>query len=499
MMVRRFGSVMKTTAVRLSALYVLLFGLVAVCLALYMTNLSISMLTEQTRQALEEEVANIEESYQRGGIALLVRTIDRRSRQPGAFLYLIAEEQGQILAGNVRSIGSELLIGTGHEAIQVLYSRLEEGGEERIHKAMALVIDLPNRMKLMVGRDMGDPQRFVEVIQQAFLLALAVMAIGAFLIWFFVGRKGLQRIDNIAKASQKLMQGDLSGRLPETGTGDEFDRLSQNLNIMLERIEALNGSLRQMSDNIAHDLRTPLTRLRNRAEEALSHGKKDAHYRDALSGIITESDQLMATFNAILMISRLESGQKTEQLELANIRLIMEETIEFYQPVAEEAGAVLCGAKMWDAHLYLNRQLIAQALFNLVDNAIKYAPKDDTQSVTITIFMEQKLDELWLVVADSGTGIPEHEHEKVFERFYRLEKSRTQPGSGIGLSLASAIAKLHHGRLLLENNEPGLRAILAFPYEAKTVPDSSPPQHDLPHITEQQSHEGKDENGHILA
>jgi len=454
---------MKTTAVRLSALYLLLFGLVALSLALYMTSLSVSILNEQTQLALREELDNIEASYQRGGIAYLVRTVDRRSRQPGAFLYLIADESGQILAGNVRSIELDLLNGAGQESATFLYSRLEEDGEQRVHKAMALVIDLPNDMKLMVGRDMGDPERFVETIREAFLLALVAMAVGALLIWFFVGRKGLQRIDNIAKASQRLMEGDLSGRLPQSGTGDEFDRLSHNLNIMLERIEALNNGLRQVSDNIAHDLRTPLTRLRNRAEEALARGKKLTDYREALGAVIAESEQIIATFNAILLISRLEAGDESEHLEPLNIRPIIEEALEFYQPVAEEVGAQLASGKIWDEDIRSNRQLITQALFNLVDNAIKYAANDGQRNILITIFMRQSQEGLQLIVADNGSGIPENEREKVVERFYRLEKSRTEPGSGIGLSLVSAIMKLHGGHLILEDNEPGLRAILHFP------------------------------------
>jgi len=462
-MPRRFYSLIKTTAVRLSALYLLLFGLVAVCLALYMTSLSVSILNEQTQLALEEEIGNIEASYQHGGIAYLMRTVDRRSRQPGAFLYLVADERGQIFAGNVRSIESGLLNGTGGESATFLYSRLEEDGEQRVHKAMALVIDLPNDMKLMIGRDMGDPERFVETIRKAFMLALVAMAVGAFLIWFFVGRKGLQRIDNITKASQRLMGGDLSGRLPQSGTGDEFDRLSHNLNIMLERIDALNNGLRQVSDNIAHDLRTPLTRLRNHAEEALAHGKKQDDYREALGGIIAESEQIMSTFNAILMISRLEAGDESAHLELLNIRPIIEDTLEFYQPVAEEAGVQLSSCEMWDMEISLNRQLIAQALFNLVDNAIKYAVHGEQENITVTVFMRQFHDSLQLVVSDNGGGIPENEREKVVERFYRLTISRTEPGSGIGLSLVSAIMKLHGGRLILEDNKPGLRAILHFP------------------------------------
>jgi len=457
---------LRTTAVRLSALYILLFGLVAIGLATYMMRLSVSMLSEQTLHSLAEEVANIEASYQRGGIALLVRTIDRRSRQPGAFLYLIADNQGRLLSGNVRSIDTGLLMATGSQGRAFLYSRLEEGGETRQHRALAIVIDLPNQMKLMVGRDMGDPDAFVEVISKAFIIAFAAMVLGAVLIWLFIGRRALQRIDMITKASKRLLGGDLSGRLPEAGGDDEFDRLSRNLNIMLERIEQLEGGLREVSDNIAHDLRTPLTRLRARAEAALRPKNKIADYRAALAEIISESEQLIILFNALLMISRIEAGTQSGSLVRQNIRPIIEEAAEFYEPVAEEAGIILTLGNLQDAEIDLNRELVAQTLFNLIDNALKYAPYRQ-EKVEITISMQCNQDEVRVIIADNGEGIPLPEREKVLQRFYRLEKSRTRPGSGIGLSLANAVMKLHHGRLILEDNEPsGLCAALIFPIGA---------------------------------
>jgi len=462
-MLKSFFPLLRTTAVRLSALYILLFGLVAVGLALYMMRLSVSMLSEQSLHMLTEEMANIEMSYQRGGIALLARTIDRRSRQPGAFLYLIADNEGRLLAGNVRSIDQELLTETGRQGRAVLYSRLEESGAVRQHKALVLVVNLPNQMNVMVGRDMGDGEAFIEVIRKAFILAFGTMVLGAVLIWFFVGRRALQRIDIITKASKRLMNGDLSGRLPEAGGGDEFDRLTRNLNIMLERIEQLNNGLREVSDNIAHDLRTPLTRLRARAEAALRSQNNQDDYRAALYDVIAESEQLINTFNAILMISRIEAGTGIEDLTLQNIRQQVEEAFEFYEPVAQEAGVKLTLGAVFDADIKFNRELVMQSLFNLLDNALKYVPCAQKKT-EVTLFMQRTEKELCLIVADDGEGIPLSARDDVLKRFYRLEKSRSQPGSGIGLSLADAVMKLHNGQLRLEDNKPtGLRVILSFP------------------------------------
>ncbi len=288
------------------------------------------------------------------------------------------------------------------------------------------------------------------------------MGVGALLIWFFVGRRALKRIDEVSRASQRIMDGDLTGRLPVNGSGDEFDRLSSNLNVMLGRILELNEGLKQVSDNIAHDLKTPLTRLRNRAEEALSGKKAGPEYREALEDIIGESDQLIRTFNAILMISRLEAGYSAENLENMSVASIVSDVAEMYEPVAEDAGATLTLSTLDDAPLHINRELVGQTVSNLVDNAIKYALSGENPAV-VTLSMERDSQWVRIVVADNGPGIPEDKREQATERFVRLEESRTQPGSGLGLSLAKAVMKLHGGALRLEDNGPGLRAVLEFP------------------------------------
>lgn len=464
---------MRTTAVRLSALYVILFGLVAVGLSIYMTSLTVSMLTDQTEQTLNEEVINIERAYQHGGLPLLVRTIDRRSRQPGAFLYLIADPQGRFLAGNVASIEAGLLTNSGLLHNSVVYSRFGDSGEKIEHRAIVTVIDLPNGMKLLVGRDIGEPEKFITIIRKALMIAFAAMAAGALLIWFFVGRRALRRIDQVTAASQRLMAGDLTGRLPVSGAGDEFDRLSANLNVMLERIEELNNGLRQVSDNIAHDLKTPLTRLRNRADEALLRRSKTADYRQTLEAIIAESDQLIRTFNAILMISRIEASTSFEHLEKLDARPIVEDVGELYGPVAEEAGVKFEMGKTFDVDLFLNRELLAQALINLIDNAIKYGATSQTKP-KISLSMEDNGDHVAVIVSDNGPGIAATDRERVTKRFVRLEDSRTKPGFGIGLSLAKAVMKLHGGELILEDANPGLKAILLFP---KLQKQSCPIEH----------------------
>lgn len=481
-------AIMKTTAARLSALYLLLFALCAVLLVFYMTSLSARMLTAQTQETINDEVLGLAHAYQRGGLPVLVRVVEQRSRQPGANLYLIADANGQILTGNVQSLEPGVLETDGWTTEPFSYRRFGEGELERQrnpaaadqnampsdpndaqvegekgHNAIALVLRLPNQMIMLVGRDLGEPERFRAVIRRALTLALGMMGLGGLLIWFFVGRAALKRIDSVSEASRRIMGGDLTGRLPVTGAGDEFDRLSENLNSMLARIATLNEGLKQVSDNIAHDLKTPLTRLRNRAEATLSGKHKTSDYRQALEGTIAESDQLIKTFNAILMISRLEAGYSSESTNRVDLAAAVRDVVELYEPVAEEACVAIETAVEGDFAVNGNRELIGQALSNIVDNAIKYST-DATDKPTVRVTLERVVGEIRLSVTDNGHGIPDDaDRARATERFVRLEKSRSQPGSGLGLSLAKAIMTFHNGRLDLLPVNPGLSVIMSFP------------------------------------
>lgn len=468
-------AIMKTTAARLSALYLLLFTLCAMALVFYMTSLSAHMLTAQTQDTINEEVVGLARAYQRGGLPTLVRVVEQRSRQPGANLYLIADANGQILTGNVRSLEPGVLDNEGWTSRPFHYQRFGEGDLDRLragqadmegrdgHNAVAMVLRLPNQMIMLIGRDLGEPERIRGVVRRALMLALGMMGLGGLLIWFFVGRAALKRIDNVSEASRRIMGGDLTGRLPVTGAGDEFDRLSENLNTMLARIATLNEGLKQVSDNIAHDLKTPLTRIRNRAESTLAGKRSAADYRAALEATIAESDHLIKTFNAILMISRLEAGYSAEPLSPVDLKESIRDVVELYEPVAEEAGVGLEVEDMGSVVVNGNRELIGQALSNIIDNAIKYSV--DASSVPkVRVSLEQGAGRVRLIVTDNGQGIPDAaDRERATERFVRLEKSRSQPGSGLGLSLAKAVMKFHNGRLELLPADPGLSVVMDFP------------------------------------
>lgn len=473
----RLSALMKTTAARLSALYLLLFGVCAIGLVVYMTSVSVRILVTQTQETINEESMSLVRAYERGGLPFLVRVVEQRARQPGANLYLIADPNGRILSGNVESLEPGVLETVGWTSRPFFYKRYGERGPlqppaddggppapgaQPPHAAMALVLRLPNQLIMLVGRDLGEPERFRSVVQRALILALGTMGLGAFLIWYFVGRTALRRIDSVSEASRRIMGGDLTGRLPVTGASDEFDRLSENLNTMLARIAVLNEGLKQVSDNIAHDLKTPLTRLRSRAETTLSRARGESDYRAALEATIAESDQLIRTFNAILMISRLEAGYSAEQTETLDLTQVVADVVELYEPLAEESGVAL--ETRIDGNLVVdgNRELLAQALSNVVDNAIKYcAGHAETPLVRVTA--TRAGGDVRIEISDNGPGIAPEDRGRATERFVRLEQSRSQPGSGLGLSLAKAVMGFHQGSLSLGDAAPGLKVIMTVP------------------------------------
>ncbi|MGO4439664.1 sensor histidine kinase [Rhizobium sp. RAF56] len=463
----RFRVLFKSTPVRLSALYILLFGLCAAVLVFYVTALSERLLTGQIRDAVQQEVTQVKRAYDAGGLNLLLRTMERRSRQPGANLYVIASPTGEILAGNVAGVQPGVFTEEGWTELPFRYERYGEGTNERRNLAIANIFVLDSGLHILIGRDLGEPERFRLLVRQALMLALAIMGVGALVIWYGIGRNALKRIDRLTEASRKIMAGDLSQRLPFGGSGDEFDRMSDSLNTMLERIERLNEGLRQVSDNIAHDLKTPLTRLRNKAADAIDSGDGEGR-RVALEGIIGESDQLIRTFNALLMISRVEAGSMAAEMSAVDLSSIVGDSAELYEPVAEEAGLTLKAEIEPGIEVQGNRELIGQAIFNLIDNAVKYAAGCHG-AAEMTLKLQRGADGVRLSVADHGPGVPADKRADVVKRFFRLDESRSKPGTGLGLSLVEAVMELHGGRLELSDTVPdapsarGLTATIVFP------------------------------------
>ena len=467
-----FGKLIRTTAFRLTLVYLLLFALFAASLLAFFAWNTRRLITEQITVTVNAEIGEINQIYERRGIVGVYRTIANRALRPGANLYLVTMPNGQAVGGNVGSLAPGVMGTIGWS--ETAYRRLDEN-DKADHRALVHVSELPNGFRLLIGRDLDERRRLFSIVAkgtQWSLLVMLVLGIGG---GIFVSRRVLRRIDAMTGTTQRIMAGDLTGRLPVGRSGDELDRLAENLNAMLERIEALMNGLKEVSDNIAHDLKTPLTRLRNRAEEALARSGSEADYRAALERTIEESDGLIRTFNALLMIARAESGQARGNMDDFDAADVAKGIHELYEPLAEEDGMTLT-VRAEPSLLHGNRELISQALANLVENAIKYGKPDTVvqpldaaaaaSAREILIEARREGDSVLLSVTDHGPGIPESDRKHAVERFVRLEASRTLPGSGLGLSLASAVATLHGGELRLGDAHPGLVATLAIPARA---------------------------------
>jgi signal transduction histidine kinase len=353
--------------------------------------------------------------------------------------------------------------------VEFVYSRPAPGGVET-RLAFANVFRLPGGYRLIVGRDIEDRRELARLIRSAMLWGLGVMALFGLGGGYWVSRKLLARIDAVAATTRTIMNGDLTGRLPVNGSGDELDRLSESLNLMLARIEQLMAGLREVSDNIAHDLKTPLNRLRNRVEAALREPYGEAPYREALERTIEEADGLIKTFNALLSIARLEAGAGGDHKETLDVAALVRDVAELYEPVAEERGLMLRAEVVAPIFTLADRQLLGQAIANLIDNAIKYGAPErgdggNGARPEVNVTAEAKGAMAEIAVTDRGPGVPAAERGRVLDRFVRLEASRSEPGSGLGLSLVAAVARLHGGTVRLEDNQPGLRVILSLPSE----------------------------------
>ncbi|TVR11357.1 MAG: sensor histidine kinase [Salinarimonadaceae bacterium] len=458
------GRLFRTTAFKLSLFYLAIFAVTIFLTLGYVAWNAQRLVNAQVIDAIEAEITGLAEQFERGGVRQLVRTINRRSRTPGASLYLITTRGGASIAGNVENISPRLLETPGQRRIEYQQAAGEEV-EPRVHRAVVRVYHLPGGFRLLVGRDLEENERLREVIRRAFGWSVLLVGLFGGLGAWVVSKRMLKRVDDMTQTTRGIMAGDLGGRLAVAGTRDELDRLAESLNAMLDRIGELLTGMRQVSDNIAHDLKTPLTRLRNRADEALRTARSPDELRAALEATIEESDNLIRVFNALLMIARLEAGAAADMVVGYDAAEVVGGVAELYEAAAEEAGMRLVADVSPDLPVKGSRELLGQAVANLIDNAIKYGRRKDGNGEpdTIAVSARREGERVLIDVTDHGPGIPEADLERAQERFVRLESARTRPGFGLGLSLVAGVARLHDGSLLLENAGPGLKATLDLP------------------------------------
>lgn len=454
----RRGHFLATSTFRLALLYAMLFGLsVLVLLGIFYWGAD-RALERQTSQAIEAEIQALHERYRAAGLGGLTQAIIERAARPrlSDMLYLLATPGGAVLAGNMTDWPERVRRVDGWLVFAV--ERRWQTGEVEQSQARARSFELPQGLRLLVGRDSRERQslrRFMLEASAWSMAAIVLLGIGGGLV---LSRRVLGRIDAVARVAEEIRKGAVSSRVALTGTGDEFDRLAETLNRMLDEIERLVASIRGVTVNIAHDLKSPLARLRGRLEMAMRADAPPAERNTTIEAAIADADGLIATFNALLSIAEAQSGRSPAEMVELELAGLVEDASDLYEPLAEERGLALEVESAPGAIVVANRQLLFQALANLIDNALKYTPAGGVVRIRTGIGP----DGPELAVADQGPGIPEADRARVIEPLVRLDQSRGTPGSGLGLSLVDAIARLHGAELRLEDNRPGLKARLIF-------------------------------------
>jgi len=463
--------VLSSFTFRLAVLYVLLLGVSVAILLGFIYWSTAGFMARQTDATIGAEVQGLAEQYRRRGLTgLSVIIAERAARDPaGAGVYLLADEQYQPLVGNVEAWPAAEPNDDGWVNFRLRQPvDSEHGGAAQAHAARAKVFRLRGGLRLLVGRDIRELAATRNLIQDALAWGLAITAALALLGGWLMSAGVVRRIETVNEVGREIIDGDLSRRVPSDGSGDEFDQLAVNLNRMLVRIEALMASVRQVSDNIAHDLRTPLSRLHTKLSQlrATDLSPESAAGVDAA---IFDAEELLSAFNALLRIARVESGSRRAAFARLDLSTLLHDVAELYEPLAadKEQRLQVFPARSPDGAdadadagliVYGDRDLLFQALANLLDNAIKYTPDGGE----IALRARPVDDAIEITVTDSGPGIPRSLREKVLQRFYRIDASRSAPGHGLGLSLVQAVAQLHAAKLGLEDAAPGLRVVLRF-------------------------------------
>ena len=376
-------NLLKTSTFRLAVIYLALFAASAITLLAYVYWNTAGFLARQTDEAVEAEITGLAEQYRQGGLPLLVHTVIQRSRDPGQSLYLVLDPAGRVLAG---TLDARPGVEPGADGwFDFNYNRKTLDGTE-IKAARARAFFLQEGYYLLVGRDVQERREIESLITNALIWAIGLTVALGLAGGLFMSRNMLARVDDINRSSRDIMEGDLSQRLPIAGTGDELDQLGRNLNAMLDQIEALMTGMRQVTDNIAHDLRSPLNRLRNRLEVTLMQEASPADYRHALERTIAEADSLLGTFNALLMIARAEAGSLREAMTWVDLAAIVSDAAELYEPVAEQSNLTLHVEVEEGLQIRGNRELLSQATANLLDNALKHGlPQDADTDRSVTV------------------------------------------------------------------------------------------------------------------
>lgn len=463
----RLPSLFRRTPFRLTLLFLALFTTAAAALLLYIYVASRSEAETQAKADIQRELAALTAIYRERGVGALNVELIERTSKGGPYLFLLTHPGGQAPTGNVNE--SPITDYAGGEQWETFrLSAADAEGRVVRRQAMGVQVTLPGGEHLFVGEDIGNTEAYLNRLTTALWGAAALVFLLGLAGGLFLSREVERAMAGLNRVVSAVQGGDLKSRATVRNTGDELDELAGNLNAMLDRLEQSVASIRHAGDAIAHDLRSPLTRMRAKLEVAAidaEAGKVNAN--DALALALSEADDLLKTFNTVLAIARLQAANEVPDPARFDVADLAADMAELYEPAGEDKGLDFSAEIERGLEVVGNRAFLAQALANLTDNAIKYTPKGGAVMLRAR---RRSSGEVEVSVTDTGPGVPDDQRERVVQRFVRLENSRTEPGSGLGLTLVSAVAEAHGGRLQLDEGPgvvdgsgPGLRVALILP------------------------------------
>jgi signal transduction histidine kinase len=451
----KLPSIVDTISFKLSALYLSLFVISFLAIGISVYLLTCQTLEQELKTSIEAEANRLKAEYDSGDITELKNEIDELIgfASHSRFEYGVIDANGQLVAGNFHHFKPS----EGWQSAEQKSTANEPEQEEKELSYIG-VIALPNKLWLGVGQNGKAIENAGEAIIKAFIAGFGLVIFLGSIGGFYISRAFLNKIQRITTSTEAIIAGDLKHRLPVSKNRDELDKLALVLNLMLDKIVALMENIQQVSNDIAHDLRTPISHLKFRLEDALNRNLSVNQYQERITFAIEEVDSILATFSAMLRISQIESGSRRSGFNSVDLSQILTTVTDALHPVAEEQGKTIHAEFGQDVILNGDKELLTQLSFNVLENAILHTP----QHTQIKISLRSSDNHTALIIADNGPGIAEKDREKVFRRFQRLEQSRTTPGNGLGLSIVAAIVELHGGTITLDDNHPGLKVVISF-------------------------------------
>jgi len=448
----RIRKIAHNSTFRMVFLYFILFILSSLILLSFIYWSTVGYIYKQLDHHIEYDMERLQNIYNTEGKDQLIKAIETSLKQKNyeSVYFLYNKKNKQILAGNLNKIPQ---IESGWHIINL--SELTDTPQQQNHSARILAMPLPGNLIFINGLDIESAHQQEHMIFQSLITGIAIIILLGTLGGFIISISTIKKINLINETIKEISEGNLALRIPTRGTDDDYDLLAKNINQMLNQIHKLMQGMQNISNNIAHDLRTPLTRLRGRLE--LIQDNCSYETSEGIQEVLTETDSLLATFNAMLRINKLESGVQKGHFSSVDIDNILQDVVGFYEPLAEDKNISIILNVQSKTNINADRDMLFQLFTNLFDNAVKYTPEQGSITISSEYINKNNTQYVEIVISDSGIGIPKNERLKVLEPFYRLEKHRDHQGNGLGLSLVSAIIKLHNGSIEFKNNHPGLR------------------------------------------